>query len=112
MDLPRVLRELYTERRCLETIIAALEIISRSPDERVGAALVAHLRNSGWDGSMLRLGQSEKRELTRLARRVCRAGMAAGDEDGSTALPRVDHGAALAAAVIPCIRSRSGIQAA
>jgi hypothetical protein len=110
MDLPRVLRELYRERRCVETIIAALEIVSRSPDERLGAALVAYLCNSGWDGSMLRLGQSEKRELTRLARRVCQAGMAAGDGEG-TAL-RVDRGAALAAAVIPCIRSRSGIQAA
>ncbi|GEM_PF-4889370 len=111
MDLPRVLRELYTERRCLETIIAALEIISRSPDERLGAALVAHLRNSRWDGSMLRLGQSEKRELTRLARRVCRVGMLA-EEGEAAALPRVDHSAVLASAVIPCIRSRGGIQAA
>ena len=72
MNLPRLLRDLHAEKRWLETVIAALEIASRSPTQQFAAVLVSSLEAQRWGGRILHLSRSKKAELARLAGQVRR----------------------------------------
>jgi hypothetical protein len=72
MDLDGILRELHEERRWLDTIIAALEAASRSPDGQFVDLLGRGLRGGPASSLAVRLGSAKRREMERLARRVLR----------------------------------------
>ena len=70
MDLRKLLKDLYAERRWLETMIGGLEVAARSPAHQFTGMLVETLRNAGTDGCIAHLPQRKKTELARLARLV------------------------------------------
>lgn len=75
MNLPRLLQDLHAEKRWLETMIAALEVASRSPAHRFTGVLVSSLQKGAARGCIVRLNRQKKAELARLAKQVRRAEM-------------------------------------
>lgn len=73
MNLPRLLQDLHEERRWLETMIAALEIASRTPAHRFTGVLISSLQDEELPRCILHLGKQKKAHLARLAERVRRA---------------------------------------
>lgn len=83
MNLPRLLEDLHAERQWLETMIAALEIASRTPAHRFTGALISSLQDEELPGCILHLGKHKKAQLARLAERVRRADLRNGGRIGA-----------------------------
>ncbi|HYM13340.1 MAG TPA: hypothetical protein VEU62_21555 [Bryobacterales bacterium] len=72
MNLPRLLQDLHAEKRWLETMIAALEIASRTPAHRFTGVLISSLEDGELPECILHLGKQKKAQLARLAEQVRR----------------------------------------
>jgi len=72
MDLPKVLEDLYAEKRWIQDLITALEIATRSPQQRFAAKLVETMREGYSARSILKLQAKRRDELDRLAGAVRR----------------------------------------
>src|SRR5713226_9361321 len=67
MNVTRVLRDLYAQRRWLSGVIGALETASRSREVRFTAMLAAKLRPGSAPRPLVHLRMQKKAEITRLA---------------------------------------------
>jgi hypothetical protein len=82
MNLPRLLNDLHAEKRWLETMIAALEITSRTPAHRFTGVLISTLQDGELPECILHLGKQKKAQLARLAQQVRRADLRRGGRIG------------------------------
>ena len=73
MNLSKLLQDLHAEKRWLETMIAALEIASRTPAHRFTGVLISSLEEGELPECILHLGKQKKAQLARLAEQVRRA---------------------------------------
>ncbi len=72
MNVTRVLRDLYAQRRWLSGVIGALETASQSPEVRFTAMLAAKLRPGSAPRPLVHLRRQKKAEITRLANLIRR----------------------------------------